>query len=93
MSFSALSTCPTMTTVSITLAGGDLVATSVNNIGLQLASTGSGPFGTATLKLDSITVTPGNPVGPFDFAASAGTFEILDYMPVANSTITWQAGP
>jgi hypothetical protein len=93
MPLSALATCPAMTTLAITLAGGGLIATSVNNIGIQLSSAGSGPFGTAAIELDSITVTPGNPVGPFDFAASAGTFEVAAYMPVAGSTITWQAAP
>src|SRR5204862_4903552 len=61
---STLSTCPAMTAITTPVIGGSLVATAVNNIGLTIASLGSGPFGTATIQAHSITA-PNSLVGPY----------------------------
>jgi hypothetical protein len=89
-SFTTLSTCPTMTTVSMAITDTTVVA----QIGLWLKSvaTDGGTFGTATLEVDSVTVT-GDPVGPYDFASTTQGFSMSSFNMVANTTVTWQAAP
>jgi hypothetical protein len=92
-SLSTLTTCPTMQAVDFPLNGGNLDLTKVNNIGLSIASTGAGPFGTAVVEVDSITVTPGNSAGPYDFAYNTDSFQPGTYNPISGSTVTWRATP
>jgi len=89
-SFTTLSTCPTMTTVSMAITDTTVVA----QIGLWLKSVASdgGTFGTATLEVDSVTVT-GDPVGPYDFASTTQGFAMSTFNMVTGTTVTWQAAP
>jgi hypothetical protein len=88
--FSTLATCPAMTTVSMATTN----TTSVLQIGLWIKAVASdgGSYGTATLEIDSITVT-GDPVGPYTFDSTIQGFVMSSYMMVANTNISWQATP
>jgi len=86
---SSLTTCPTMTPVYLSITA----TNAVNVVGIQLQSgSATGPFGAATLEIDSISIS-GDPVPPFQFMSDQQGFVVNSYQVVPNSTVTWQAFP
>jgi len=94
----AISSCPTMTDIPLSVAGGSLVASAVHSIGIQIVSDASaGPWTNPTvLDVDSITMT-GNAAGPYDFTFNSEPFfvNVNAGAVVAGSTVgfTGSGGP
>ena len=89
--FVALTICPTMTPVALTITNTTVVVTA---LGLHISSvaTDGAAFGTAALEVDSISVS-GDTVGPYLFRSDAQGFMAATFQAVPNSMVTWQANP
>jgi hypothetical protein len=59
----------------------------VNQLSLQVIATGSGPWGTSIVDIDSIT-EPGDAIGPWTFASNVSAFK-MQVGSVANATWSW----
>jgi hypothetical protein len=91
-SFTTLSICPAMTAVATPITA----ATALNQVGLWIKPVaGDGAaYGTVTFEIDSITVTPDNLEGPYDFATTTqGLTANTGFNFVTGTTVTWQATP
>jgi hypothetical protein len=89
-SFATLTTCPTMTTVHMPIS----MTIAVDVIGLSLTSVATDAGGgVATLEIDSIIVTPNNPVGPYTFDSTVQGFMMSSSNAVAGTTVSWRATP
>jgi hypothetical protein len=93
--FSTLSTCPTMTTVSMAIPAGASPDGGDNQIGLWLRPVASdgGTYGTATLEVDSIALAGPAPQGPYTFDSTVQGFAMANFNTVTGTTVTWQATP
>jgi hypothetical protein len=89
-SFTMLATCPAMTTLTMAITATD----AIQQVGVWIKPVPSdgGAYGTATLEIDSITVT-GDPVGPYTFDTTTQMFTMSAYMMVMNTKVSWQATP